>query len=183
MNLPKESLPQQEMARKRLMRDFKKLKSELATSGKDQTISAAPEGDDIFSWKAMICGPEDTPWKGGIFSLDVKFCDSFPNKAPKVKFTNKMFHPNIYMDGQICLDILHNQWSPIYDISAILTSIQSLLTDPNPNSPANMEAAQLWNENRDQYNKRVMEVVEATFESDGEDMDDEDDEEDVDMDI
>jgi len=94
-----------------------------------------------------------------------------------------MFHPNIYMDGQICLDILQNQWSPIYDISAILTSIQSLLTDPNPNSPANMEAAQLWNENRDQYNKRVMEVVEATFESDGEDMDDEDDEEDVDMDI
>jgi ubiquitin-conjugating enzyme E2 A len=65
-----------------------------------------------------------------------------------MRFTTKMFHPNIYSNGEICLDILQNQWSPIYDISAILTSVQSLLTDPNPNSPANSEAAQLWNENR-----------------------------------
>ncbi|CAN0597534.1 unnamed protein product, partial [Laminaria digitata] len=49
------------------------------------------------------------------------------------------FHPNIYNNGQICLDILQNQWSPIYDICAILTSIQSLLCDPNPASPANSE--------------------------------------------
>ena len=30
----------------------------------------------------------------------------------------------VYADGGICLDILQNQWSPIYDVSAILTSIQ-----------------------------------------------------------
>ncbi len=30
----------------------------------------------------------------------------------------------VYADGAICLDILQNQWSPIYDIAAILTSIQ-----------------------------------------------------------
>jgi hypothetical protein len=63
-----------------------------------------------------------------------------------VKFESKMFHPNIYNDGGICLDILQNQWSPIYDVSAILTSIQSLLCDPNPNSPANSEAARLYSE-------------------------------------
>jgi ubiquitin-conjugating enzyme E2 A len=54
-----------------------------------------------------------------------------------VKFVSKLFHPNVYGDGKICLDILQNQWSPIYDISGILTSIQSLLSDPNPASPAN----------------------------------------------
>lgn len=35
-----------------------------------------------------------------------------------------MFHPNVYADGGICLDILQNRWSPTYDVSAILTSIQ-----------------------------------------------------------
>ena len=67
---------------------------------------------------------------------------------------------NVYLDGGICLDILQNQWSPIYDIAAILTSIQSLLNDPNPNSPANAEAARLWSENRREYAKRVKDIVE-----------------------
>ena len=55
-----------------------------------------------------------------------------------------MFHPNIYNDGNICLDILKDKWSPVYDVISILMSIQSLLNDPNPNSPANAEAAQLF---------------------------------------
>eukprot|EP00434_Breviolum_minutum_P027752 symbB.v1.2.024548.t1/scaffold2329.1/size82184/2 len=61
------------------------------------------------------------------------------------------------------IDPSQNQWSPIYDISAILTSIQSLLTDPNPNSPANSEAAKLWSENRREYNRRVTEIVEESW--------------------
>ena len=85
-----------------------------------------------------------------------------------VKFLSKMFHPNIYGDGKICLDILQNQWSPIYDIAAILTSIQSLLSDPNPQSPANAEAAQLYDRDRRDYNRRVREIVEKSWEDDGE---------------
>jgi ubiquitin-conjugating enzyme E2 A len=58
---------------------------------------------------------------------------------------------------------LQNQWSPIYDIAAILTSIQSLLTDPNPNSPANVEAAKLYTENRREYDRKVCEIVENSW--------------------
>merc|ERR1712150_137121 len=104
--------------------------------------------DDILHWQALIFGPDDTPWEGGTFKLELKFTEEYPVKAPTVKFVTKMFHPNIYANGAICLDILQHNWSPIYDISAILTSIQSLLTDPNPNSPANVEAAKLYQENR-----------------------------------
>lgn len=111
-------------------------------------ISGAPRDNNIMHWSAVIFGPENTPWEGGTFSLDLTFSEEFPNKPPKVRFTTKMFHPNIYTDGSICLDILQNQWSPIYDIAAILTSIQSLLCDPNPNSPANSEAAQLFQSNK-----------------------------------
>ena len=92
-------------------------------------VTGAPMDTNIMVWQAVIFGPEDTPWEGGTFKLILEFTEDYPNKAPQVRFLTKMFHPNIYADGQICLDILQNQWSPIYDISAILTSIQSLIPD------------------------------------------------------
>mmetsp|Transcript_11030 Transcript_11030/g.15896 ORF Transcript_11030/g.15896 Transcript_11030/m.15896 type:complete len:88 (+) Transcript_11030:471-734(+) len=72
---------------------------------------------------------------------------------------------NKNQDGGICLNILQNNWSPILDISAILTSIQSLLCDPNPNSPANSEAAKLFQENRREYERRVQAIVEESWDS------------------
>lgn len=62
-----------------------------------------------------------------------------------------MFHPNIYNDGRICLDILTTQWSPSYDIMAILISIRSLLNTPNPNAPANAVACQIFTNNIIEY--------------------------------
>jgi len=67
--------------------------------------------------------------------------------------------------GRFVWTFLQKQWSPIYDIAAILTSIQSLLCDPNPDSPANAEAARLFQENKREYNKKVKEIVEASWES------------------
>lgn len=128
-----------------------------------QGVTGAPMDNNILAWQAVIFGPDDTPWEGGTFKLMLEFTEDYPNKAPTVKFLTKMFHPNIYNDGQICLDILQNQWSPIYDISAILTSIQSLLCDPNPASPANSEASRLYSENRREYNRRVRDIVEQSW--------------------
>ena len=77
---------------------------------------------------------------------------------------SKLFHPNVYADGSICLDILQNQWSPIYDVWAILTSIRSLLGDPNPSSPANSEAANIYNTNKNEYERRVKQIVDLSLE-------------------
>ncbi|CAN7134276.1 unnamed protein product, partial [Brassica rapa subsp. narinosa] len=137
-------------ARKRLMRDFKRLQQDPPAG-----ISGAPQDNNIMLWNAVIFGPDDTPWDGGTFKLSLQFSEDYPNKPPTVRFVSRMFHPNIYADGSICLDILQNQWSPIYDVAAILTSIQSLLCDPNPNSPANSEAARMYSESKREYNRRV----------------------------
>lgn len=51
-------------------------------------------------------GPEDTEWEGGIFKLRMKFSDQYPNQPPDINFVTKVFHPNVYNDGKICLDIL-----------------------------------------------------------------------------
>jgi len=111
------------------------------------------------------------------------FEEAYPNKPPGVKFISQMFHPNVYGSGELCLDILQNRWSPTYDVAAILTSIQryvpfemstsltqstyvllSLLNDPNTSSPANVEASNLYKENRREYAKRVRETVEKSWE-------------------
>lgn len=60
----------------------------------------------------------------GTFKLVLEFDETYPNKPPQVRFLSKMFHPNVYADGKLCLDILQNRWSPTYDVGAILTSIQ-----------------------------------------------------------
>ena len=140
------------------MRDFKRIQSDPPGG-----ISGAPSPDNILIWNAVIFGPEDTPFEDGTFKLLLQFTDNYPNQPPTVKFVSKMFHPNVYANGDLCLDILQNRWSPTYDVAAILTSVQSLLHDPNPNSPANVEAAQLYKENRKEYVRRVRETVEKSW--------------------
>lgn len=134
----------------------------------------------------MIIGPADTPFEDGTFRLVMQFEEQYPNKPPAVKFISQMFHPNVYATGELCLDILQNRWSPTYDVAAVLTSIQryveglpwllpaghvfskanlsSLLNDPNTGSPANVEASNLYRENQKEYEKRVRETVEKSWE-------------------
>lgn len=97
-------------------------------------VSGAPTDNNIMIWNAVIFGPHDTPFEDGTFKLTIEFTEEYPNKPPTVRFVSKMFHPNVYADGGICLDILQNRWSPTYDVSAILTSIQVTYHSSNDDS-------------------------------------------------
>src|SRR5690349_24338399 len=92
----------------------------------------ADSNKDMTDWIGWIDGPEDTPYSHGRFSLSLKFSSDFPFKPPKIKFVTPIYHPNISQKGDICLDILHSQWSPALTIRGLLISLCSLLTDPNP---------------------------------------------------
>ncbi|KAI1265641.1 ubiquitin-conjugating enzyme E2 2 [Xylariaceae sp. FL1019] len=146
-------------ARRRLMRDFKRMQTDPPAG-----VSASPVPDNVMTWNAVIIGPAETPFEDGTFRLVMHFEEQYPNKPPAVKFISQMFHPNVYATGELCLDILQNRWSPTYDVAAVLTSIQSLLNDPNTGSPANVEASNLYKDNRREYTKRVRETVEKSWE-------------------
>ena len=60
--------------------------------------------------------------------------------------------------------MLQDNWSPAYDTYSILAAIHALLDNPNPNSPANNEAAKLYDHNRSEYELRVKQTVAATWE-------------------
>lgn len=156
-------------AKRRLMRDFKRITSDCPPG-----LTASPLNDNVMVWNAVIIGPEGTAYEDGIFKLVLQFSEEYPNKPPDVKFVSKIYHPNFYTDGKICLDILQNRWTPTYDVSSILTSIQSLFNDPNPESPANVEAANLYKDNKMLYLEKVKECVEISWQDDIDDDDDED---------
>ena len=72
-------------------------------------LYAFPDKNNILRWKATIFGPEETIWEGGTFWLDLQFSENYPNEPPTIKLISQMFHPNIYENGNICLDILEKK--------------------------------------------------------------------------
>ena len=99
-------------------------------------------------------------YDGLVYKLSLNFPNGYPFTAPTVKFIAPCFHPNVDSYGNICLDILKDKWSALYDVRTILLSIQSLLGDPNNDSPLNGQAATLW---ADQvaYKKKLLEEFSA----------------------
>ena len=124
----------------------------------DGTIS---DEQDMFHWTGILYGPVDTPYDGGKFKLDIVIPEAYPNKPPIIKFINKVFHPNIDLSGQICLNILRSppngDWKPSINLPKTVLSIHSLLSDPNPNDPLNGEAGHMYTEFREMFNLRALE--------------------------
>ncbi len=107
-------------------------------------VSAFPDGENVMRWRATIDGTADSYYANMQFSLTLEFSSEYPIAAPVVKFATPIFHPNVDMSGNICLDILKERWSATYTVTTLLLSIRALLDSPNNDSPLNAQAAQLW---------------------------------------
>jgi len=136
----------------------KRLQTELMTlmTCGEKTISAFPDGENLFHWVATIAGAKDTVYEGMSYKLKMEFPHTYPYYAPIVRFTSPCFHPNVDNFGNICLDILKDKWSALYDVRTILISIQSLLGEPNNESPLNQIAASMWT-NQTEYRRHLLE--------------------------
>lgn len=107
---------------------------------------------DFDQWEATIIGPEGTPYEGGLFKLSIHLPDEYPMKPPKVSFKTKIYHPNISSSkGSICLDLLKGNWSAANTISSVLISICSMLNEPNPDDPLEIEIARIYKNDRLQF--------------------------------
>jgi len=129
-----------------------------------------------YVWEIMIMGPPDTPYEGGFFQATMEFPRDYPNMPPKLKFervgSECFYHPNVYEDGRVCISILHppgedswgyesasERWLPVHTVESILISVLSMISSPNDESPANVDCAALWRNDRKAFDKRVRKLV------------------------
>ncbi|EPZ35430.1 Ubiquitin-conjugating enzyme E2 35 [Rozella allomycis CSF55] len=136
---------------KRIAKEIERLMKEPVPG-----IQAVPHDDNLRYFDVSIEGPTQSPFEGGNFKLELFLPEEYPMAPPKVRFLNKIYHPNIDKLGRICLDILKDKWSPALQIRTgnfvilrekVLLSIQALLSAPNPDDPLANDVAQHWKEN------------------------------------
>ncbi|CEM23430.1 unnamed protein product [Vitrella brassicaformis CCMP3155] len=131
-------------------------------------FARAEEGEnkgqqDCLKWECRIPGKKDTLWGDATYPLTMEFTDEYPGKPPKCKFPQGFFHPNVYPSGTVCLSILNEDedWKPSITIKQVLLGIQDLLDNPNPQSPAQGEPYMLYQQNKEEYNRKVKEQADS----------------------
>ncbi|CAI4035500.1 hypothetical protein SMKI_13G1500 [Saccharomyces mikatae IFO 1815] len=151
-------------AQKRLLKELQQLIKDSPPG-----IVAGPKSENnIFVWDCLIQGPPDTPYADGVFNAKLEFPKDYPLSPPKLTFTPSILHPNIYPNGEVCISILHSpgddpnmyelaeeRWSPVQSVEKILLSVMSMLSEPNIESGANIDACILWRDNRPEFEKQV----------------------------
>lgn len=136
---------------KRLSRDLKECN--------ENGIDIIYDVNDMTKWTCILLGSNESEYEGGIFKLEFNFPTTYPINSPDVKFITQIFHPNISRCGSICVDILKDKWSPVLSVYKILISIQSLLSEPNPDSPLNGDAARLYRQDKRAYHKMCQKYI------------------------
>lgn len=135
------------------------------------------DDSNIYEWQCMMEGPPGSDYDGGYFPCQLSFPKEYPNKPPTMRFlTPNFWHPNVYKDGRVCISILHEakhdemnqqekmseKWRPILGVEAILVSVLSMLSDPNFESPANVDASIELRNNPKAYKARCRKIVRET---------------------
>ncbi len=103
----------------------------------------------------------------------ISFC--FLTSSLLVAFSpSVLFFPfTVYEDGRVCISILHppgedkfneqetaeERWRPVLGVESIIISVISMLSDPNDESPANLDAAIMWRTNESDFKRRVRQIV------------------------
>ena len=82
-----------------------------------------PDPDNILSFILYI-EPDEGMYKGGRFSFTFNITPSFPHEPPKVLCREKIYHPNIDLEGKVCLNILREDWKPVLNLNAVIVGLQ-----------------------------------------------------------
>lgn len=125
------------------------------------SVSICPAGpDEVMNYK-LVVKPDEGYYRGGKFRFDLRIPNAYPHEPPKLKCETIIYHPNIDQEGNVCLNILREDWKPVLTINSIIYGLLHLFHEPNPEDPLNKEAAELLKNDRRQFDYNVKRCIRA----------------------
>jgi len=109
-----------------------------------------PNPNDLTNFQVFV-KPETGYWKDATYQFDVAIPPHYPHNPPKITCKTMIYHPNINLQGNVCLNILREDWKPVLDINAVIYGLIYLFYEPNPSDPLNHEAAELLRKDVNQF--------------------------------
>lgn len=125
-------------------------------------VNSPPEGikihineDNLTDIQADIEGPVGTPYEGGFFRCKLVLGSEYPSAPPRGFFLTRIFHPNVSLNGDICVNTLKKDWKPDLGMVHIFQIIRCLLIVPFPESALNQDASKLFLDSYEEFAKRA----------------------------
>ncbi|KAG2062264.1 hypothetical protein BDR06DRAFT_978671 [Suillus hirtellus] len=109
-----------------------------------------PDPTDLLNF-TLIITPDEGMYKGGAFTFSFTINTNYPHEPPKVKCMQTIYHPNVDLEGNVCLNILREDWKPVLNLNSVMVGLQYLFLEPNADDPLNKEAAEELRKNREQF--------------------------------
>ena len=110
---------------------------------------------DIMKFSITYKPDKDSYWFPGTYEFSFVVPEDYPFSPPKVHCKTMIYHPNIDLDGNVCLNILKEDWKPTLNMAAVAAGVYFLFYDPNPKDPLNHEAAEIMRDNMDEFVNNV----------------------------
>ncbi|GAB7363094.1 hypothetical protein MBLNU230_g3386t1 [Neophaeotheca triangularis] len=141
---------------KRIMKEFQDIQSNPPPGC---TIKL-PNEEDLNVWDVYMTGPEDSPYAGGNFLIQITLPKEYPFKPPVLGFRTKIYHPNVTNDdrGAMCLGMLRSdEWKPPNKINEVLRLVRTVMAAPQPDDAVESGPAEKFKNDRAGYDKEAAE--------------------------
>ena len=145
-----------------------KLRREMPDIKKDLPINVPQarlilQGNQIMDFDVEYTPDSTSYWYGGKYLFHFHFQDDYPFTAPKVMCKTKIYHPNIDYDGNVCLNMLKDDWNPTYTGISCIAGVYYLFVEPNPNDPLNHDVAKLMRDDINAFAANVKKTLRGGY--------------------
>ncbi|KGQ11921.1 Protein PEROXIN-4 [Beauveria bassiana D1-5] len=129
---------------RRLLKELETWRAEQPEERGIERLGPASD-ESLMQWEAVINGHDvGHGYDGGRWLIAIEIPDEYPLKPPKMRFVTQIVHPNIALqNGEICLDLLKDAWTPTYSVLECVRAVRMLLSCPETDSPLNVDVAAL----------------------------------------